>query len=93
MKRDEMLKYSAELVVKNNPDEAVKLLMNYEKVNNKLIHENNLLRDEILDLNEIIDKAIKYIERNCLEFNVKYACQGLNNDKVDVLLDILRGEK
>ena len=39
------------------------------------------------------DKAIEYIKRNCLEFNDKYACQGLNNDKVDVLLDILRGEE
>lgn len=40
----------------------------------------------------VIDRAIEYVERNCLEFNVKYACQGLNNDKVDVLLNILRGE-
>lgn len=78
MTHDEMLKYSSELVVKNNPDEAVKLLIQLQK-------ETELLKD-------IKAKAIEYIERNCLEFNDKYACQGLNNDKIDVLLDILRGE-
>ena len=40
---------------------------------------------------EQIHKAIEYIERNCLEFNKKYACQGMNNDMVDELLDILKG--
>lgn len=51
-----------------------------------------LLYGEKEELQQRIDKAIDYIERNCLEFNVKYACQGLNNDKVDVLLNILRGK-
>lgn len=91
MKRDEMIKYSAELVVKNNPDEAVKLLINYEKVNNQLIHENNILRDEILDLNEIIDKAIKYMEHY---IEVEDASI---NERIKIefkcVIDILRGEK
>lgn len=61
------------------------------------IHEDMYIshEDEYLErkaLQHRIDKAIEYIERNCLEFNVKYACQGLNSDKVDDLLDILRGE-
>ena len=87
MTHDEMIKYSAELVVKNNPDEAVKLLVNYEKVNNQLIHENNLLRDEILDLNEMIDKAIEYIESRAKKAQVKLMPREIE------LLNILRGEK
>ena len=62
-------------------NELIQIKMEYFKSLDKL---------DVLD--NRIDKAIEYIERNCLEFNVKYACQGLNNDKVDVLLDILRGK-
>lgn len=50
MTHDEMLKYSAELVIKNNPDEALKLLV-------RLQVENEQLKD-------IIMKAIKEINRN-----------------------------
>lgn len=57
MTHDEMLKYSAELVIKNNPDEAVKLLVLLQK-------ENELLKDRI-------DKAIEYIEQD-VEIN-KYS--------------------
>lgn len=47
MTHDEMLKYSAELVVKNNPDEAVKLIILFQQ-------ENELLRDRISKAIEIL---------------------------------------
>jgi hypothetical protein len=80
MNKDEIIK---KLQIKNG-----KLQVQIERL--KLDKEEYYL--DYLDLQQRIDKAIEYIERNCLEFNVKYACQGLNNDKVDVLLDILRGK-
>ena len=48
MTHDEMLKYSAELVVKNNQDEAVKLLI--------------LLQQENESLKDIIKQAMNYCE-------------------------------
>lgn len=37
MNRQEMIKYASELVVKNNPDEAVKLLILYDEVINEIV--------------------------------------------------------
>lgn len=61
------------------------------KMCNKSTSDCIELAKQLKETQDKIDKAIEYIEKKCLEFNVKYACQGLNNDKVDVLLDILRG--
>ena len=78
MTHNEMLKYSAELVVKNNPDEAIKLLI-------LLQQENESFRDRI-------DKAIECIEKldeNKLEIGDNLLI--LDNYLSD-LLDILRGK-
>lgn len=80
MTHDEMLKYSAELVVKNNPDEATKLLIQLQKENEELKKCNResitfLNQDDIRDilirkdskifnLQQAIDKAIEYIKEN-----------------------------
>lgn len=66
MTHDEMLKYSSELVVKNNPDEAVKLLILLQQRINKAIeyikeinnHNYSILangEETILDKREILD--------------------------------------
>lgn len=42
MNRQEMMKYASELVVKNNPDEAVKLLILYDEVINEIVRYLNI---------------------------------------------------
>lgn len=87
-------------------EEAFNILEEEYKKQKTLLNKIHTIKEYLFDLEadleeekaenyekaEIINKALDYIEKNCLEFNVKYACQGLNNDKVDILLDILRGE-
>ena len=85
MTYNEMLKYSAELVVKNNQDEAVKLLI-------LLQQENESLKDKI-------NKAIEYII-NGSDFKSIYFKKTdeelwkilLEDNIKNNLLDILRGE-
>ena len=106
MTHDEMLKYSAELVVKNNSDEATKLLIQLQKENEELKKCNKesitfLNQDDIRDiliqkdhnifnLQQRIDKAI---EKVCMlrEHYFKEKVWGSNLD-FNELLDILRGE-
>lgn len=78
----EMRKYAFTCMVENNKDETIKTLIKYDNENNKLIHENSNLRDEILDLNEIIDKAIEYVEKEFIDDEIEYTAR---------LLDILKG--
>lgn len=103
MTHDEMLKYSAELVVKNNSDEAIKLLVQLQKENEELKKCNResitfLNQDDIRDvlirkdhnifyLQDRINKAIEYIEKN----NIYVENDTLRTGKWE-LLDILRGE-
>ena len=93
MTHDEMLKYSAELVVKNNPDEAVKLLIQLQK-ENEILKELNVCVgcNNNTDYKSRIDKAIKCVEKldeNKLEIGDNLLI--LDNYLSD-LLDILRGE-
>ena len=79
MTHDEMLKYSAELVVKNNPDEAVKLLIQLQK-------ENELLRVRKT-------KAIEYIDNELLPFGDYWHWDNAGiEDLVVELRTKLRGE-
>lgn len=75
MTRDEMIKYSAELVVKNNQDEAVKLLVKLEKDNKELLKTYDDLEEQYKSLmkdyyriqtilNEIINFCNEVREQN-----------------------------
>lgn len=79
MTHDEMLKYSAELVVKNNPDETVKLLV-------RLQEENELL-------NNRINKAIEYMRSQyTITDDDLYLALYSSDGTLDKLENILRGE-
>lgn len=87
METKDMNKYAYELMVKNNPQEAIKNLImkdsdieDLKKDRASLIHSDVKLREDKIKLQQRIDKATEYIE---------------NSDKYDFskceLLDILKG--
>lgn len=92
MTKEEKIKYGYELMVKNNPDEAVKELIKLElenkRLNNtlvKIIGENIVVRDRL-------SNAIEYIED---KNNEVIGILENNKDtfvKKQDLLNILRGE-
>lgn len=73
----EMRKYAFTYMVENNKDETIKTLIKYDIENNKLLLEK-------IELQQRIDKAIEYIERENTDISTI--------DKMNIL-DILRGEK
>lgn len=82
MNKDEMVKEAYTLMVKNNPDEAIKNLIRLDK--------------ELDKKNKIVFKAIEYIEKsmNNPQPFYKYIFGDENGkaQNLDKLLDILRGE-
>lgn len=86
MTHEEMIKFAYETMIKNNPDEAVKVLI----MRNKQLEQ----------LNKRINKAIEYIENNDLytqDIDYDYDDNMVLSPPTDELerkklLDILRGE-
>lgn len=85
MTKEEMNKYAYELMVKNNPEEAVKQLLLKDKENKRLKEELQQEKKDFKEANDYcfelkdcklrIDKAIEYIKeqleetKQCLEYN------------------------
>ena len=77
MNKEEMVKEAYTLMVKNNPDEAIKNLIRLDK--------------ELDKKNKIVFKAIEYIKQYCIddEFYINLTKKEKNIIEV---LDILEGE-
>lgn len=89
MNKEEKNKYAYELMVKNNPEEAVKNLMLLDKLQerfNNLVEEYKDRTDTIHDLFGRIDKAISYAEANQERL-------GVWNHLVKEIVKILKGVK
>lgn len=92
---EEKDKYAYELMVKNNPDEAVKQLIlkdNLSKLckilSNDLAESNKIVEE----LKDRINKAIEYIEKLFILENDNVIYE-FKNDEIKPLLKILKGEE
>lgn len=107
MTTQEMNKYAYELMVKNNPEEAVKQLLLKDKIceeNERLKAEIDLLNDNRHFLNNKIGKAIIFIRKN-IELNngalsnreelivSKHDLIKNETDVLNHLIKILKGEE
>ena len=87
MSEEQKNKYAFELMIKNNPDEAVKQLIMLNKFNQQNLEKRHLLQQRI-------DKVIKYIEehkRNVYDTFGEGIVFG-EIEGIQEILDILRGE-
>lgn len=101
MTHDEMIKFAYETMIKNNPDEALKVLIMQDKKIKELINDNKellktyddleeqykSLMKQVIEQDKRINKAIEYINVNQ---NEKTLC--LNYHQLKKLRDILKGE-
>ena len=92
-------KYAYELMVKNNPEEAVKQLLLKDKENEKLkskideVINKQLNIEEKFNYKSRIDKAIELLkESGCYDEKAKIFCDDVWNELPD-LLNILKGEE
>lgn len=93
METKDMNKYAYELMVKNNPQEAIKNLImkdsdieDLKKDRASLIHSEVKLREDKIKLQQRIDKAIEYIKK--VSNNGMFE---LRMEEIEELLDILKG--
>lgn len=106
MNKEEMDKYAYELMVKNNPEEAVKQLLLKDKEIERLSknqryykdgvfsleYDKETMSDMIDDYKSRIDKAIDFIKENADYSGISF-CSDLRYDECLELLKILKGEE